>query len=122
MRCTALLPSLWVSVPYVFVCCLCFAHTRTLVVTPCAAAPVTLAEWKDYYADIGAGIPSDDYFVAMIESVWLISEGELSAADEAKIEGWAGQCRVSAAVSACACAALVCVSLCAALVIFACLF
>jgi Ca2+-binding EF-hand superfamily protein len=33
-------------------------------------------EWKEYYTDLSVSIPSDDYFVQMMESVWNICEDE----------------------------------------------
>lgn len=33
-------------------------------------AEVTLDEWVDYYTDLSMSIPTDDYFVAMMESTW----------------------------------------------------
>ncbi len=50
---------------------------------------VTLAEFLDYYADIGASIPSDDYYVEMMESCWMLTEAPASAELEAKISAWA---------------------------------
>lgn len=35
---------------------------------------VTKGEWNDYYTDLSMGIPNDDYFVQMLESVWNIPE------------------------------------------------
>jgi len=37
---------------------------------------VSRAEWYDYYTDLGVSIPSDDYFVQMLESTWNICEDE----------------------------------------------
>eukprot|EP00742_Colponemidia_sp_Colp-10_P015747 GILJ01017994.1.p1 GENE.GILJ01017994.1~~GILJ01017994.1.p1 ORF type:complete len:275 (-),score=64.63 GILJ01017994.1:125-838(-) len=37
---------------------------------------VTLEEFREYYADIGANIDSDDYFELMIRNAWHISGGE----------------------------------------------
>lgn len=50
---------------------------------------VTTTEFEEYYQDVSASIPSDDYFVAMMESVWMITETESSAALKAEIEAWA---------------------------------
>jgi Ca2+-binding EF-hand superfamily protein len=33
-------------------------------------------EWSEYYTDLSVSIPSDDYFVQMMESVWNICEDE----------------------------------------------
>lgn len=33
-------------------------------------AEITLDEWVDYYTDLSMSIPTDDYFVAMMESTW----------------------------------------------------
>jgi len=35
---------------------------------------VTWLEFLDYYTDLAMSLPSEDYFVQMIESVWGISE------------------------------------------------
>lgn len=40
---------------------------------------VTKQEWDDYYADLSMSLPSDEYFVRMMESVWQICEDETSS-------------------------------------------
>jgi Ca2+-binding EF-hand superfamily protein len=37
---------------------------------------VSKDEWYDYYTDLSVSVPSDDYFVQMMESVWNICEDE----------------------------------------------
>lgn len=37
---------------------------------------VTITEFKNYYADLGASIPSDEYFIEMMESVWMLKEDD----------------------------------------------
>lgn len=37
---------------------------------------VSKTEWFDYYTDLSISLPSDDYFVQMMESTWGISEHE----------------------------------------------
>jgi len=37
------------------------------------------AEWNDYYTDLSISLPSDDYFVQMMESTWGICEHEDTA-------------------------------------------
>lgn len=37
---------------------------------------ISRKEWDDYYTDLSMSLPSDDYFVAMMESVWGLSEDE----------------------------------------------
>jgi len=37
---------------------------------------VTKQEWTDYYTDLSMSLPSDEYFVRMMESVWNICEDE----------------------------------------------
>jgi len=37
---------------------------------------VTLDEFLDYYRDLSMSIPSDEYFVAMMESTWQCPEEE----------------------------------------------
>jgi len=37
---------------------------------------VTKEEWHEYYTDLSVSIPSDDYFVQMMESTWNICEDE----------------------------------------------
>lgn len=41
---------------------------------------VTHAEFLDYYTDVSASIPSDEYFVQMMESTWQCPEDENDAA------------------------------------------
>ena len=41
-----------------------------------ADGQVSRQEWFDYYTDLGISVPSDDYFVQMMESTWGISEHE----------------------------------------------
>ena len=36
----------------------------------------TREEWYEYYTDLSVSIPSDDYFVQMMESTWNICEDE----------------------------------------------
>jgi hypothetical protein len=40
---------------------------------------VSKSEWIDYYTDVANSVPSDEYFVAMMESTWCISEDEQSS-------------------------------------------
>ena len=37
---------------------------------------ITKEEFTDYYTDLSMSIPSDEYFVGLIESVWMIVEKE----------------------------------------------
>ena len=37
---------------------------------------ITLEEWVDYYTDLSMSLPSEEYFVAMMESVWGMCEDE----------------------------------------------
>jgi Ca2+-binding EF-hand superfamily protein len=37
---------------------------------------ISKQEWDDYYTDLATSTPSDEYFVAMMESVWCMSEDE----------------------------------------------
>lgn len=37
---------------------------------------ISKQEWDDYYTDLSMSLPSDDYFVQMMESVWGISEDD----------------------------------------------
>lgn len=37
---------------------------------------ITKDEWYEYYTDLSVSIPSDDYFVQMMESTWNICEDE----------------------------------------------
>jgi Ca2+-binding EF-hand superfamily protein len=39
---------------------------------------ITREEWNDYYTDLSMSVPSDEYFVQMMESVWGIQEDENS--------------------------------------------
>lgn len=47
---------------------------------------VTKQEWNDYYADLSMSVPSDEYFVRMMESVWQIMEDETSAVSQEQIK------------------------------------
>jgi len=42
---------------------------------------VTFDEFKSYYQDLGASIPSDEYFVAMMQSVWKIRAASAAACE-----------------------------------------
>lgn len=46
---------------------------------------ITQKEWFDYYTDLSACTPSDEYFVAMMESTWQCPEDEKSAATESTV-------------------------------------
>lgn len=37
---------------------------------------ITKAEWVDYYTDIAMNLPSDEYFVRMMESTWQCPEDD----------------------------------------------
>lgn len=37
---------------------------------------MTKGEFFDYYTDISSSIASDEYFIAMIESAWMVTENE----------------------------------------------
>ena len=65
------------------------AASVTLGGVLCLTLQVTLAEFLDYYGDIGASVPSDDYFVEMMESCWMITESPPTAELEAKVAAWA---------------------------------
>jgi len=47
---------------------------------------ITKEEYMDYYTDISMTIPNDDYFVGVIESVWMISENEGSASFQSELD------------------------------------
>lgn len=46
---------------------------------------VSKDEWLEYYTDLSVSIPSDDYFVQMMESTWNICEDEDDATYHHKI-------------------------------------
>ena len=46
---------------------------------------ITRQEWDDYYTDLSMSLPSDDYFVQMMESVWGVSEDEDSEVNQVHI-------------------------------------
>ena len=54
---------------------------------------VTWDEWLDYYTDLSMGMPMDDYFVEMMESVWGISEEEDTVEYRSIIEGYKDRTR-----------------------------
>lgn len=37
---------------------------------------ISKTEWYDYYTDLSISLPSDDYFVQMMESTWGVCEHE----------------------------------------------
>ena len=43
---------------------------------------ITKKEWNDYYTDLSMSLPTDEYFVQMMESVWGITEDEDSEANQ----------------------------------------
>ena len=43
---------------------------------------ITKKEWDDYYTDLSMSLPTDEYFVQMMESVWGITEDEDSEANQ----------------------------------------
>lgn len=43
-------------------------------------------EWTDYYTDLSMSVPSDEYFVRMMESVWCIAEDESTNVSKQEIE------------------------------------
>ena len=47
---------------------------------------VTRKEWDDYYTDLSMSLPSDEYFVKMMESVWQICEDEESTVTQEQIK------------------------------------
>lgn len=55
---------------------------------------VTQTEFYDYYSDLSMSIPSDDYFVGMMESVWCISEDEQAAEYKEMVKHYVSQIRL----------------------------
>lgn len=47
---------------------------------------ITQQEWTDYYADLSMSLPSDNYFVQMMESVWNICEDESASVNAEQIK------------------------------------
>eukprot|EP00344_Euplotes_crassus_P011494 CAMPEP_0197004752 /NCGR_PEP_ID=MMETSP1380-20130617/25518_1 /TAXON_ID=5936 /ORGANISM="Euplotes crassus, Strain CT5" /LENGTH=282 /DNA_ID=CAMNT_0042423655 /DNA_START=65 /DNA_END=913 /DNA_ORIENTATION=- len=43
---------------------------------------ISRQEWNDYYTDLSTSLPTDEYFVKMMESVWGIMEDEDSEANQ----------------------------------------
>ena len=43
---------------------------------------ITKKEWDDYYTDLSMSLPTDEYFIQMMESVWGITEDEDSEANQ----------------------------------------
>ena len=43
-------------------------------------------EWREYYTDLSVSVPSDDYFVQMMESTWNICEDEDDSSYAEKIK------------------------------------
>jgi len=51
---------------------------------------VTFKEFAGYYQDLGSSIPSDEYFVAMMQSCWNISPEVDAAKGDGSIATWVG--------------------------------
>lgn len=47
---------------------------------------ITKDEWTDYYSDLSMSLPSDEYFVKMMESVWQICEDETAGVTAEQIK------------------------------------
>ena len=47
---------------------------------------ITKQEWTDYYTDLSMSLPSDEYFVRMMESVWQICEDETASVSAEQIK------------------------------------
>lgn len=47
---------------------------------------ITHQEWTDYYTDLSMSVPSDEYFVRMMESVWCIAEDGSSTVTKQEVE------------------------------------
>ena len=47
---------------------------------------ITKQEWTDYYTDLSMSLPSDEYFVQMMESVWQICEDETASVNQEQIK------------------------------------
>ena len=47
---------------------------------------ISVEEWNDYYTDLSISLPSDDYFVQMMESTWGVCEHEDTGAYQATIQ------------------------------------
>jgi hypothetical protein len=47
---------------------------------------VTKSEWIDYYTDLSMSVPSDEYFVRMMESVWQCPEEDSDPSVKAAVQ------------------------------------
>ena len=47
---------------------------------------ISLQEWTDYYTDLSMSLPSEEYFVKMMESVWSLCEDEGETVTKEEIE------------------------------------
>lgn len=47
---------------------------------------ITWGEFLDYYSDLSMSVTDDNYFVGMMESVWLITEDEEASVVKVQIE------------------------------------
>jgi Ca2+-binding EF-hand superfamily protein len=47
---------------------------------------ISRQEWNDYYTDLSMSLPSDEYFVRMMESVWQICEDETATVSAEQIK------------------------------------
>ena len=47
---------------------------------------VSKEEWNDYYSDLSMSLSSDDYFIEMMESMWMLGEDDEDPAFKARCE------------------------------------
>lgn len=47
---------------------------------------ITKLDWDNYYIDVAMSVPSDEYFVKLLESAWKITEDEQSVIFNDKIK------------------------------------
>lgn len=47
---------------------------------------ISWAEWQGYYRDLSASIPSDDYFITMMQSVWQVREDGVPDAQSKRVD------------------------------------
>ena len=54
---------------------------------------ISKGEWDNYYTNLGVNVPSDEYFIHMMESTWAISEDEESTIYQDEIKRLIGLIR-----------------------------
>lgn len=54
---------------------------------------ITREHWQDFYQDLALSVPSDESFIALVETAWGLSEDEQSASFQDKVKQLIGMVR-----------------------------